>query len=67
MLDPEVVVLGGPVGEHPLVVRWVRGELAGLSAHTEVLPSALGGAATVEGAAALARRHLIAELFPAVR
>lgn len=67
VLDPEVVVLGGPVGEHPLVVRWVRSELAGLSGHTEVLPSALGGAATVEGAAALARRHLIAELFPAVR
>ncbi|WHP16210.1 ROK family transcriptional regulator [Cellulomonas sp. ES6] len=67
VLDPEVVVLGGPVGEHPLVVRWVRSELAGLSGHTEVLPSALGGAATVEGAAALARRHLVAELFPAVR
>ncbi|HYQ76838.1 ROK family transcriptional regulator [Cellulomonas sp.] len=67
VLDPEVVVLGGPVGEHPLVVRWVRAELAGLSGHTEVVPSALGGAATVEGAAALAARHLVGELFPASR
>jgi predicted NBD/HSP70 family sugar kinase len=67
VLDPEVVVLGGPVGEHPLVVRWVRGELARLSGHTEVLPTAFGGAATVEGAAALATGHLLGSLFPSTR
>lgn len=66
VLDPEMVVLGGAIGDHPLVGRWVRAGVAGVAPHTEVVPSALGGAATVEGAAALASRSVLAGLFPSV-
>ncbi|WP_282945235.1 ROK family transcriptional regulator [Cellulomonas endometrii] len=63
VLDPEMVVLGGAIGEHPLVARWVRAEVAASAPHTEIVPGAFAGAATVEGATTLAGRAALGALF----
>lgn len=64
MLDPQLLILGGSIGENPLVARFIRGEVARTFPHTEVVPSQLRGAATVDGAATLAAQSLLGSLFP---
>lgn len=58
VIDPEVLVLGGPVGIHPLLLAQVQDALDVLApAPTKVVASALGEAAPLHGALELARRH----------
>ena len=56
--DPELLVLGGPVGSHPLLVDAVRRRLDELTpAPVPVAASALAENAPLQGALELARRH----------
>jgi predicted NBD/HSP70 family sugar kinase len=58
VLDPEMIVLGGPVGTHPLLIAEVATTLDELApAPTKVIASALGDSAPLHGALELARRH----------
>jgi len=58
VVDPEVLVLGGPIGAHPLLLAEAQrtvDELAPVS--TKVVASTLGDSAPLRGALELARRH----------
>jgi predicted NBD/HSP70 family sugar kinase len=58
VIDPELIVLGGPVGASPLLVDDVQRTLDELApASTPVVVSSLGESAPLEGALELARRH----------
>jgi predicted NBD/HSP70 family sugar kinase len=58
VIDPEVLVLGGPVGIHPLLLAQVQDTLDELAAApTKVVASALGEMAPLQGALVLARSH----------
>ncbi len=62
-LDPAMLVLGGPVGGHRIICAAVRKQVRQLSAHTEVMASFHGEAATAEGAVTLARDGMLRQLF----
>lgn len=63
VIDPEVLVLGGPVGIHPLLLAQVQETLDELAAApTKVVASALGEMAPLQGALVLARGHAKANL-----
>jgi predicted NBD/HSP70 family sugar kinase len=58
VIDPDVLVLGGPVGIHPLLLAQVQDTLDELAAApTKVVGSALGETAPLQGALVLARSH----------
>jgi predicted NBD/HSP70 family sugar kinase len=63
MADPEVVVLGGPWGTHPVVLRSVREHAAALPRSVAVRPAFVAEAAPLAGA----RQHAIESLRAAVR
>ncbi len=65
ILDPGLVVLGGGVGQSPLLLRGVRASLAKLTWSTEVRSSTLGSDATVMGAARLAADAALADALTA--
>ena len=63
VIDPEILVLGGPVGIHPLLLARVQDTLDELApAPTKVVAGALGETAPLQGALELARRHARANL-----
>lgn len=56
--DPEVIVLGGPIGASPLLLAEVQRTLDELApVPTKVVASAIGDSAPLRGALELARRH----------
>jgi hypothetical protein len=58
VIDCEMIVLGGPIGMHPLLLGEVQRTLDQLAAApTTVVASALGESAPLKGALELARRH----------
>jgi predicted NBD/HSP70 family sugar kinase len=58
VVDCEMIVLGGPIGMHPLLLSEVQRTLDQLSAApTTVVASTLGESAPLKGALELARRH----------
>jgi predicted NBD/HSP70 family sugar kinase len=57
MIDPGLVVLGGGVGQNPLLLGPVRQTVRDLSWSTEIVTSALGENGTVLGAAHLAANY----------
>ena len=63
VVDPELVVLGGGVGQHPLVLGEVRRTVAELTWDTEVVSGALHDQATVLGAVHLAIDRAVARLL----
>ena len=63
VIDPEFLVLGGPIGIHPLLLTQVQETLDELAAAPiRVLASALGENAPLQGALELARGHARANL-----
>jgi predicted NBD/HSP70 family sugar kinase len=63
VIDPDLVVLGGPIGTNALLLREVRRALDELSpVATPVAASSLGESAPLRGALELARRHARANL-----
>jgi predicted NBD/HSP70 family sugar kinase len=63
VLDPGLVVLGGGVGQNPLVVDRVRRVVSDLAWPTEIAVTSLGSWATVQGAAHLAAEYSLGELL----
>jgi predicted NBD/HSP70 family sugar kinase len=63
VLDPGLVVLGGGVGQNPLVVDRVRRMVSELAWPTGVTVTELGSWATVQGAAFLAAEYSLAQLL----
>lgn len=63
ILDPGLVVLGGGVGQNPLIVEHVRRAVEQLAWPTEIAVTRLGPWATVRGAARLAAAHALSELL----
>jgi len=57
MLDPGLIVLGGGVGQNPLVLEEVRRVARELTWSTEIAASSLGAHGTALGAARLAADH----------
>lgn len=57
IVDPGLVVLGGGIGNNPLILPHVREVVKRLSYHTEIETSALGPEATVLGIEMLAADH----------
>jgi predicted NBD/HSP70 family sugar kinase len=58
IIDPELIVLGGPVGTDPLLLSEIERTLSALApAPTPVVASSLGDSAPLQGALELARRH----------
>lgn len=63
IVDPALIVLGGPIGTHPLLLAEVQQTVDDLApAPTSVVASALGESAPLQGALELARRHARANL-----
>lgn len=63
VLDPEMVVLGGGVGQNPILLPGVRKAIESLCWPVEVVVSELSGRATVLGAARLAIDFSLARLL----
>jgi predicted NBD/HSP70 family sugar kinase len=63
VLDPGLVVLGGGVGQNPLVVDGVRRVVNDLAWTTDIDVSQLGSRATVQGAALLAAEFSLGQLL----
>ncbi|MBB3310407.1 putative NBD/HSP70 family sugar kinase [Rhizobium sp. BK196] len=64
IVDPTIVVLGGSIGSHPLMVERIREGIAKASRRNiKVEASALGSRATLIGALAIALTHLHNLLF----
>jgi predicted NBD/HSP70 family sugar kinase len=63
VLDPELIVLGGGVGQNPILLPGVRKTIESLCWPVEVVVSALSGQATVLGAARLAMDFSLARLL----
>lgn len=64
MLDPQMIVLGGPVGAHPLMRSWVGAEMPSLTRRHVVLEtSRLGVRAVLVGTIAIALNQLHNALF----
>jgi predicted NBD/HSP70 family sugar kinase len=58
VIDPELIVLGGPIGTSPILLAEVRRTLDELApVPTKVVASVLGESAPLHGALELARRH----------
>jgi predicted NBD/HSP70 family sugar kinase len=58
VIDPELIVLGGPLGSHPLLLAGAQRVLDDLApAPTKIVASSLGDNAPLRGALELARRH----------
>jgi predicted NBD/HSP70 family sugar kinase len=66
VIDPGFVVLGGGVGSLPLLLPYVREEIARLSYSTDIVTSNLGADATLLGIGKLAAAHAQAYLIDAV-
>ncbi|WP_244529371.1 ROK family protein [Rhizobium sp. NFR03] len=66
VIDPGFVVLGGGVGSLPLLLPYVREEIARLSYSTDIVTSTLGADATLLGIGKLAAAHAQADLIDAV-
>lgn len=63
VLDPELVVVGGPIGLHPMLLGAIQLTVAELvPAPTPVVAGELGESAPLQGALELARRHARARL-----
>ena len=54
ILDPDMIVLGGGVGQNPLLAAQVRTVVNAINHDIDVVPSSLGDRGTAEGAAFLA-------------
>lgn len=63
ILDPGLVVLGGGIGQHPLIASEVRQLLGQYPWPTEVRTSTLGATATARGATHLAARDALSALL----
>jgi predicted NBD/HSP70 family sugar kinase len=63
VLDPGLVVLGGSIGENPLLLAGIRRTVRRLNGFTDVTVGQLGDDATVEGAALLATEHALDQLL----
>lgn len=63
VIDPGMIVMGGGVGQHPMIVTGVANYLADLPWPTQVVPSALGETATAQGAARLAAADAVGRLL----
>ncbi|WP_137128629.1 ROK family transcriptional regulator [Rhizobium sp. FY34] len=64
MLDPDIIVLGGNIGRHPLMLSFVREELPRLTRSAIRLePSRLGARATLIGSIAIALNQAHKALF----
>jgi predicted NBD/HSP70 family sugar kinase len=63
VIDPGLIVLGGGLGRHPLIVAGVSRYLAKLPWATQVVPTALGDTATAQGAARLAASEVVHALI----
>ncbi|MDR6289190.1 putative NBD/HSP70 family sugar kinase [Inquilinus ginsengisoli] len=63
MLDPGLIVLGGGVGQNPLMLREVRRVAKQLTWPTEIAVSALGAHGTVLGAMRLAADHGLGQIL----
>ncbi len=63
VLDPGLVVLGGGVGQNPLVVDRVRRVVNDLTWPTGIAVTELGSWATVQGAALLAAEYSLGQLL----
>jgi predicted NBD/HSP70 family sugar kinase len=63
VLDPELIVLGGGVGQNPILLSGVRRTVESLCWPVEVVVSQLSGRATVLGAARLAMDFSLARLL----
>jgi predicted NBD/HSP70 family sugar kinase len=63
ILDPGLIVLGGGVGQSPLLLNGVRAAVRKLSWNTEIRTSELGPDATVMGAARLAADTALTEVL----
>jgi len=63
ILDPGLLVLGGGVGQNPLLVDSVRETIRRLTWETEIRSGALGSDATIKGAAQLAADAALADVL----
>jgi hypothetical protein len=58
VIHPELIVLGGPIGPHPLLLAEAQRTLDELApSPTKIVASELGENAPLRGALELARRH----------
>lgn len=58
VIDPELIVLGGPIGPHPFLLAEAQRTFDELApSPTKIVASALGENAPLRGALELARRH----------
>jgi len=65
ILNPGLILLGGEVGSHPVLIRFVRKQLEGGEfAVTKVASSALGDRAVLWGGISLALDALPSVLLP---
>ncbi|MCL2781341.1 MAG: ROK family protein [Actinomycetia bacterium] len=63
VVDPDVIVLGGGIGQHPMIVDAVRSYLSQLPWPVRVAPTKLRASATALGAARLAAAEAMRELL----
>jgi len=63
VVDPALIVLGGGVGQNPLLTEGIREAVQRSKPYVEVSVSALGDEATVEGAVALTLDHALWSLL----
>jgi predicted NBD/HSP70 family sugar kinase len=63
LLDPGLVVLGGGIGQSPLLIKEVSRVVDELAWRTEIATSTLGNLGTVQGATQLAAREALADLI----
>jgi glucokinase len=65
ILNPGLILLGGEIGSHPVMIDFVRQQLEGSEfAVTRIKPSALGDRSALWGSIALALEDLPAILIP---
>jgi len=63
ILDPGLVILGGGVGQSPLLLDSVRATVRRLTLETEIRSGVLGQDATIMGAARLAADAALADIL----
>ncbi|MGA7834449.1 MAG: hypothetical protein WCA31_04520 [Acidimicrobiales bacterium] len=63
ILDPGLLILGGGVGQSPLLLEGVRKSIRRLTWETEVRSGVLGRDATIMGAAQLAADAALADIL----
>jgi glucokinase len=65
ILNPRLILLGGEIGSHPVMIDFMRQQLAGSEfAVTRIEPSTLGDRSALWGSIALALEALPAILIP---